>query len=61
MHRDGRVRVMNLEPGTLFVLSGAARHKWKHELPAPSTQRAALIIRAVKPKHIVDGQSPFGY
>ena len=63
MHLDGRVREITLARGTLFVMTGDARHKWKHELPPSgvAARRTALIVRPVKRKYLKKGRAPFSY
>ena len=63
MHRGGRVKSVTLARGTLFVMTGDARHKWKHELPPSgvAARRTALIVRPVKRKYLKKGRAPFSY
>ena len=63
MHRGGRVKSVTLARGTLFVMTGDARHRWKHELPPDgvAARRTALIVRPVKRKYLKKGRAPFSY
>jgi alkylated DNA repair dioxygenase AlkB len=55
---DGEKRAVVLEPGSLLVMSGAARYDWTHEIPARTSdviggerrargRRVSLTFRAV--------------
>ena len=63
MHRGGRVREITLARGTLFVMTGDARHEWKHELPPDgvAARRTALIVRPVERGYLRKGRAPFSY
>ena len=65
MARQGRsTRNIKLERGTLFVLTGDARYKWTHELPASGveSQRTALIVQPVRRRFLhSSGRAPIAY
>ena len=63
MHRGGRVKSVTLARGTLFVMTGDARHEWKHELPPDgvAARRTALIVRPVERGYLRKGRAPFSY
>ena len=63
MHLDGRVREITLARGTLFVMTGDARHEWMHELPPSgvAARRTALIVRPVERGYLRKGRAPFSY
>jgi len=64
MHRGGRVKSVTLARGTLFVMTGDARHRWKHELPPDgvAARRTALIVRPVERGYLKKkGRAPFSY
>ena len=64
MHLDGRVREITLARGTLFVMTGDARHEWQHELPPSgvAARRTALIVRPVMRGYLKKkGRAPFSY
>ena len=64
MHRGGRVKSVTLARGTLFVMTGDARHEWKHELPPSgvAARRTSLIVRPVMRGYLKKkGRAPFSY
>ena len=64
MHRGGRVKSVTLARGTLFVMTGDARHEWKHELPPSgvAARRTSLIVRPVERGYLKKkGRAPFSY
>ena len=54
MSLGGTQRTVELSPGTLFVMTGASRFTWKHELPARGvkSRRTALVVQPVNPRMI---------
>ena len=63
MHRGGDSVDITLARGTLFVMTGDARHRWKHELPPDgvAARRTALIVRPVERGYLRKGRAPFSY